>query len=103
MTTATLTLSRRGSFSNTLLGSFWGPRAALICREGLRKHTDVAAATITVEIVATDEDPGGNNVFDSTSDGRIEGITTQLDDDFKSWVRKQNRAGLTYLTVYEVE
>jgi len=63
----------------------------------------VGLKIVTIDIVATDEDPGGNNVFDSLSTGRIEGINTSLDCDFKAWVRKQHRHGRTFLTVYEID
>jgi len=86
-----------------MLGSFWGPRSALICRAGLRRHTDVGLKTVVIEVVAHDVDPGGNDVFDSYENGDIEGVGTNLDGDFKRWVRRQYNAGLRYLTVYEVE
>jgi hypothetical protein len=66
----------------------------------LRRHTDVAADTIEITVVASKTDPGGNDVFDVRNDGTIIGVG-ELDCDFQKWTLNGYAKGYRYLTVLE--
>lgn len=99
----TLTLSRQAShgFPGQLTDSFWGPRLVMICRSGLRRHTDVSKEAVTIEAVTYKNDPGGNDVFDIRPNGTLQGVG-EVDCDFQRWLQSGKCKGYKYLCIFEV-